>query len=80
MSAQKTQSFSSSMNGQSLDVSEIENSMDVTVQKDVQVTAVGINIAHRSMSSVGRLSCEPRKPANEGIGAKPTLNAGSSRL
>ena len=36
-----------------------------------------INIAHRVMSSVGWRSCEPRKPACEGSGAKPPLNAGS---
>jgi len=36
-----------------------------------------INIAHRVMSSMGWGSCEPPKPANEGIGVKPTLNAGS---
>ena len=39
-----------------------------------------INIAHRVMSSMGWGSCEPPKPANEEIGVKPTLNAGSSRL
>jgi len=37
-----------------------------------------INIAHRVMSSMGWRSREPRKPAYDEIGAKPTLNAGSS--
>jgi len=36
-----------------------------------------INIARRVMSSVGWRSCEPRKPAYEGSGVKPALNAGS---
>ena len=36
-----------------------------------------INIAHRVMSSMGWRSSETRKPADEGIGEKPTLNAGS---
>jgi putative transposase len=36
-----------------------------------------INIAHRVMSSMGWGSCEPPEPADEGIGAKPTPNAGS---
>ncbi|MGQ9469022.1 MAG: hypothetical protein ACUVTD_04260 [Nitrososphaerales archaeon] len=39
-----------------------------------------INIAHKVMSSMRWRSCEPLEPANEEIGAKPTLNAGSSRL
>ncbi len=36
-----------------------------------------INIARRVMSSVGWRSCEPRKPACEGSGAKLPPNAGS---
>jgi IS605 OrfB family transposase len=39
-----------------------------------------VNIAHRVTSSMGWRSSEPLEPANEGIGVKPTLNAGSSRL
>jgi IS605 OrfB family transposase len=39
-----------------------------------------INIAHRVMSSMGWGSREPPKPADEGIGEKPTLNAGSLAL
>jgi IS605 OrfB family transposase len=39
-----------------------------------------INIAHRVICSMGWGSCEPSEPANEEIGVKPTLNAGSSRL
>ena len=39
-----------------------------------------INIAHRVMSSMGWRSSEPLEPADEEIGVKPTLNAGSSRL
>jgi len=37
-----------------------------------------INIAHRVTSSMGWGSCEPLEPADEEIGVKPTLNAGSS--
>jgi IS605 OrfB family transposase len=36
-----------------------------------------VNIAHRVMSSTGWGSREPPKPANEEIGVKPSLNAGS---
>ena len=36
-----------------------------------------INIAHRVMSSMGWGRCEPSEPADEEIGVKPTLNAGS---
>jgi hypothetical protein len=32
-----------------------------------------VNIAHRVMSSMGWGRCEPPKPADEGIGVKPTL-------
>jgi len=39
-----------------------------------------VNIAHRVMSSVGWRRSEPRKPANEVNGVKPSLNAGSSLL
>jgi IS605 OrfB family transposase len=39
-----------------------------------------INIAHALTRGMGWGSCEPPEPANEGIGVKPTLNAGSSRL
>ncbi|NHV05791.1 MAG: transposase [Thaumarchaeota archaeon] len=39
-----------------------------------------VNIAHRVTSSMGWRSSEPLEPANEEIGVKPTLNAGSSRL
>jgi transposase len=39
-----------------------------------------VNIAHRVMSSMGWGRGEPPEPADEGTGAKPTLNAGSSRL
>ncbi|TDA29228.1 MAG: hypothetical protein DSO00_04790 [Archaeoglobi archaeon] len=39
-----------------------------------------INIARRLMRSAGWGSCEPPEPADEGRGAKPSLNAGSSRL
>jgi IS605 OrfB family transposase len=39
-----------------------------------------VNIAHRVMSSMGWGSREPPEPADEGTGAKPALNAGSSRL
>jgi len=46
------------------------------VQKDIAC----VNIAHRVMSSMGWRSSEPLEPANEEIGVKPTLNAGSSRL
>jgi transposase len=36
-----------------------------------------VNIAHRVTSSMGWGRCEPPEPADEEIGAKPTLNAGS---
>jgi len=36
-----------------------------------------INIAHALTRGMGWRSREPREPANEGIGEKPTLNAGS---
>jgi IS605 OrfB family transposase len=36
-----------------------------------------VNIAHRVTSSMGWGRCEPPKPADEEIGVKPTLNAGS---
>jgi len=39
-----------------------------------------INIAHALTRGMGWGSCEPPKPADDGIGVKPTLNAGSSRL
>ena len=39
-----------------------------------------INIAHALKRGMGWGSREPPEPANEEIGAKPTLNAGSSRL
>jgi IS605 OrfB family transposase len=39
-----------------------------------------INIAHALMRDMGWGSCEPPEPANEEMGVKPTLNAGSSRL
>jgi IS605 OrfB family transposase len=39
-----------------------------------------VNIAHRVTSSMGWGSCEPPEPADEETGAKPALNAGSSRL
>jgi len=37
-----------------------------------------INIAHALTRGMGWGSCEPPEPADEGIGVKPTLNAGSS--
>ncbi|MBS7611863.1 hypothetical protein KEJ27_06610 [Candidatus Bathyarchaeota archaeon] len=37
-------------------------------------------IARRITGHMGWRSCELLKPANEGIGVKPTLNAGISRL
>jgi IS605 OrfB family transposase len=39
-----------------------------------------INIAHALKRGMGWGRCEPPEPADEEIGAKPTLNAGSSRL
>ena len=39
-----------------------------------------INIAHRVMSSMGWWSCEPHKPASDGISVKPSQNAGSPQL
>jgi IS605 OrfB family transposase len=39
-----------------------------------------INIAHALTRGMGWGSCEPPKPADEGTGVKPALNAGSSRL
>ena len=39
-----------------------------------------INIAYALTRRMGWGSCEPPKPADEGIGVKPTLNAGSSLL
>jgi IS605 OrfB family transposase len=39
-----------------------------------------INIAHALMRGMGWGSSEPPKPANEEIGVKPSLNAGSPRL
>jgi len=36
-----------------------------------------MNIAHALTRGMGWRSCEPRKPANEEVGVKPTLNAGS---
>jgi IS605 OrfB family transposase len=39
-----------------------------------------VNIAHALMRGMGWGSREPPEPADEEIGAKPTLNAGSSRL
>ncbi|MBS7611408.1 transposase [Candidatus Bathyarchaeota archaeon] len=36
-----------------------------------------VNIARRIMSPTGWGSCKPPEPAYEGIGVKPTLNAGS---
>ena len=36
-----------------------------------------VNIAHRVTSSIGWGRCEPPEPADEEMGAKPTLNAGS---
>jgi len=39
-----------------------------------------INIAHALTRGMGWGSSEPPEPANDGIGVKPTLNAGSSRL
>jgi len=39
-----------------------------------------INIAHALMRRMGWGSCEPREPADEGNGIKPSLNAGSSLL
>jgi len=39
-----------------------------------------INIARALTRGMGWGSSEPPKPADEGIGVKPTLNAGSSRL
>ncbi|MGB9779050.1 MAG: RNA-guided endonuclease InsQ/TnpB family protein, partial [Candidatus Bathyarchaeales archaeon] len=39
-----------------------------------------VNIAHRVMSSMGWRSREPLEPADEEIGGKPPLNAGSPRL
>jgi len=38
-----------------------------------------INIAHALTRGMGWRSCEPLKPADEGIGVKPPLNAGSPR-
>jgi hypothetical protein len=39
-----------------------------------------INIAYALTRGVGWGRCESPKPADEGIGVKPALNAGSSRL
>jgi len=39
-----------------------------------------MSLARRLMRSAGWGSCEPPEPADEGIGVKPALNAGSSRL
>ncbi len=36
-----------------------------------------MRIAHRVTSSMGWRRCEPLEPADEEVGAKPTLNAGS---
>jgi len=37
-------------------------------------------LAHALTRDMGWGSCEPPEPADEGKGAKPALNAGSSRL
>jgi hypothetical protein len=39
-----------------------------------------INMAHALMGGVGWGSCEPTKPADEGVGVKPAPNAGSPAI
>jgi hypothetical protein len=82
------QSFSSGMNGLGLNSRVLKNCLDVPLQfrcpkcgliynRDLNAC---INIAHALKRGMGWGRCEPPEPADEEIGAKPTLNAGSSRL
>jgi len=78
---QKIQSFSSGMNGQSLNSSVFKKSWGCSLAKgspDTQVRTC--EIAHALTRGIGWRSCGPPEPADEGKGVKSSLNAGSSRL
>jgi hypothetical protein len=65
MGAQKTQSFSSGMDGQSLNINLLKSIARMfRVREDM-------SLARRLMRSAGWGSCEPPEPADEGKGAKP---------
>ncbi|RSN67746.1 hypothetical protein D9Q81_08115 [Candidatus Korarchaeum cryptofilum] len=76
MGAQKTQSFSSGIDGQSLNINPLKSMARMFRAREGGETP----LAHALTRGMGWGSCEPPEPADEGTGVKPALNAGSSRL
>ena len=72
------QAVERAINGRLLDIEDVTKAWGLLIyNRDLNAC---INIAHALKRGMGWGRCEPPEPADEEIGAKPTLNAGSSRL